>query len=84
MYSGLEPALTINRIVAVGLLTEGDLQRLGPSFERAWAVDETPCFGGLLSAIDDADRDIRRQRDAERGLQDAHATAEHLKIPLIQ
>ena len=55
-----------NRIVAVGLLTEDNLSCLGKSLKRAWKVDETPCFGGLLSAIDEADRELRRDRDAER------------------
>lgn len=47
-------------IVAVGLLTRNDLNVLGPSFTRVWPVDESPCFDGLLHAIDQADRDIRR------------------------
>lgn len=47
-------------IVAVGLLTRKDLNVLGSSFTRLWSVDQTPCFDGLLRAIDDADRDIRR------------------------
>ncbi|MGI8705684.1 MAG: hypothetical protein ACR2JJ_07805 [Sphingomicrobium sp.] len=51
------------RIVAVGLLTRPDLERLGPTFTRCWPVDETPCFGELLSAIDEADREIWRERD---------------------
>lgn len=54
------------RIVAVGLLTRRDLDMLGQSFDRLWPVDETPCFGGLLSAIDEADREIHRERDALR------------------
>lgn len=53
------------KIVAVGLLTRDDLHRLGPSFTRAWPVDETPCFGDLLLAIDEADRELWRSRDAE-------------------
>jgi len=44
------------RIVAVGLLTQRDLNLLGPSFERAWPVEDAPAFGELLRAIDDADR----------------------------
>ena len=52
------------RIVAVGLLTQRDLDMLGQSFDRLWPVDETPCFGTLLSAIDEADREIHRERDA--------------------
>ena len=51
------------RIVAVGLLTDADLTRLGPQFSRAYPVDEVPCFGELLHAIDQADRVLWRQRD---------------------
>ena len=53
------------RIVALGLLTQGDLDRLGVSFKRAYPIDETPCFPGLLEAIDEADRELWRQRDRE-------------------
>ncbi len=52
------------RIVAVGLLTERDLSSLGKSFNRAWPVDQTPSFAGLLQAIDEADRGLWRSRDA--------------------
>jgi hypothetical protein len=52
------------RIIAVGLLTQQDLDLLGPSFTRAWPVDETPCFEGLLLAIDEAEREMWRARDA--------------------
>ena len=44
------------RIVAVGLLTQRELNLLGPTFERAWPVEEAPAFSELLRAIDDADR----------------------------
>jgi len=53
------------RIVAVGLLTRTHLETLGPTFTNAWPVDETPCFSGLLQAIDEADREIIRERDRE-------------------
>ena len=53
------------RIVAVALVTARELTLLGPSFDRAWPVDETPCFGGLLQAIDEADRQLRHQNWAE-------------------
>jgi len=52
------------RIIAVGLLTQRDVQLLGHSFDRLWPVDERPCFSGLLRAIDEADREIRRKRAA--------------------
>jgi hypothetical protein len=47
------------RIVAVALVTEAELQMLGEGFNRAFPVDETPCFVGLLESIDDADRTLR-------------------------
>lgn len=51
-------------IVAVGLLTRQELELLGPAFDRAWPVDETPCFSGLIEAIDEADRELRQARIA--------------------
>lgn len=59
-------AVTDARIVAVGLLTQRDLELLGQSFDRLWPVNETPCFGSLLQAIDEADRDLWRERDEEK------------------
>lgn len=47
------------RIVAVGLLTQRDLNVLGPTFERAWPVEEAPSFNELLKAIDEADEKLR-------------------------
>lgn len=52
-----------DRIVAVGLLTQRDLDALGHGFDRVWPVDQTPCFSRLLQAIDEADRDLWRDRD---------------------
>jgi hypothetical protein len=46
------------RIVAIGLLTERDLSLLGPTFERAWPVEEVTAFDDLVQAIDDADRKL--------------------------
>jgi len=43
------------KIVAVGLLTQSDIERLGASFNRLWPVEDTACFSSLLEAIDDAD-----------------------------
>ena len=48
------------RIVAIGLLTRRDLDLLGPTFSRAWPVEEAPQFGDLLRAIDRADEELRR------------------------
>ena len=55
------------RIVAVGLLTERDLGMLGSTFDRAWPIDDAPCFDGLLQAIDEADRGVWRSRDELEG-----------------
>ena len=52
-----------DRIVAVGLLTQRDVQTLGPSFDRLWPVDEVPCFSELLRAIDEADRELSCSKD---------------------
>lgn len=49
------------RIVAVALLTRRDLGLLGPTFSRAWPVEDAPDFHELLTAIDKADAEIRRQ-----------------------
>jgi hypothetical protein len=50
--------------VAVGLLTEHELALLGEGFNRAWPIDETPCFEDLLKAIDEADRAFRSQQES--------------------
>jgi hypothetical protein len=53
------------RIVAVGLLTQRQLDLLGPTFKWAWPVDDARCFNDLLRAIDEADRELsgRHVRD---------------------
>ncbi len=51
------------QIIAVGLLTEQELHLLGEGFSRVWPVDEAPRFQGLLQAIDEAERELWRQRD---------------------
>jgi hypothetical protein len=55
--------LTQERIVAVALLTESDLTMLGPTFTRAWPVEDAPMFGELLREIDKAERKLSRQAD---------------------
>lgn len=59
--------MTEERIVAVGLLTQREVELLGHGFSRLWPVDETPCFTELIRAIDDADRqfEIDRQNKVE-------------------
>ena len=47
--------MTEERIVAVGLLTQQDLARLGQDFKRYFPVPIDPCFTELLEAIDVAD-----------------------------
>ena len=51
------------RIVAVGLLTRHDLNRLGPTFSRAWPVEDAPDFADLLREIDKADEELRRRAE---------------------
>jgi hypothetical protein len=57
--------LAHERIVAVGLLTQREVDLLGHGFSRLWPVDETPCFTDLLKAIDEADRELRRDEEME-------------------
>ena len=47
-----------DRIVAVGLLTQREVDLLGPTFDRLWPVDDAPCFPELLRAIDEAERKL--------------------------
>jgi hypothetical protein len=54
-------------IYAVALLTRSQVTMLGPTFARLWPVEKTPCFGELLAAIDDADREHWRERDKKDG-----------------
>lgn len=54
-----------DRIVALGLLTSSEVRLLGPQFKRLWPVDETPCFEGLIDAIDEADRQLQLSKIAE-------------------
>lgn len=61
--TGLDRLVSDQRIVAVGLLTQQELNLLGPAFERAFPVDGAPCFSELLRAIDESDRQLWRDRD---------------------
>ena len=56
------------QIVAFGLLTQRDVFALGNDLSRVYPIDEVPCFGTLLGAIDEADRAFRRQREASQPL----------------
>lgn len=46
--------------MAVGLLTQPELDLLGHSFTRLWPVDQAPHFEDLIEAIDQADRDLSK------------------------
>ena len=46
-------------IVAIGLLTQRDVDLLGPTFHHLFPINEAPCFSDLLEAIDKADRELR-------------------------
>ena len=52
-----------DRIVAIGLLTDDDLSRLGDAFTRLWPVEDSACFKELLAAIDEAEE--RLEADAQ-------------------
>lgn len=53
------------RIVAVGLLTRSELEALGPTFTRAWPIDEATAFDELIAAIDEADSKRRTEHNVE-------------------
>ena len=46
------------QIVAIGLLTQQELEMLGQGFDRAYPIDDDLVFEDLLRAIDRADRDL--------------------------
>ena len=52
-------------IVAIGLLTGSDLERLGSGFKRCFPVSDDHMFEDLIRAIDHADTvsALRRERD---------------------
>ena len=53
--------MTSDRIVAIGLLTDDDLSRLGDTFTRLWPVEDSSGFDDLLAAIDEAQDRIARE-----------------------
>lgn len=46
------------QIVAIGFLTQSDLERLGQDFERAFPLDDRLVFEDLLKAIDEAEHKL--------------------------
>jgi len=55
------------RIVAVGLLTEREVNLLGATFDRLWPVEDVPEFDELLRAIDEADRELKHKTNRSGG-----------------
>lgn len=56
-----------DRIVALCLVTQPELDRLGNKFKRAYPIDEAPCFEDLIAAIDAADRELERNQEGRSG-----------------
>jgi hypothetical protein len=57
-----------DRIVAVSLLTQKELDRYGAALKKVFPVQETPCFAELLRLIDEADREHWREQDRQQTL----------------
>lgn len=47
------------RIVAVGLLTQHNVDTLGDGLSQSWPVELAPSFNELLRAIDDVDERLQ-------------------------
>lgn len=56
-------AMSKERIVAVGLLTQREVTLLGATFDRLWPVEEAPEFQELLEAIDRADEQLQARAE---------------------
>jgi hypothetical protein len=54
------PDMADEPIVAIGLLTSSDLERLGETFTRLWPIDRSTDFSELLQAIDEAEERYHR------------------------
>jgi hypothetical protein len=50
------------RFIAVALLTREEVATLGSALKTVYRVDDTPVFGDLLKALDEADRIQPRQQ----------------------
>jgi hypothetical protein len=57
-----------DKIVAVALLTQSNLDAYGSALKKVFPINETPCFGELLAAIDKADREHWRTEDRKAEL----------------
>ena len=51
------------QIVAIGLLTQHELELLGQGFDRAFPINEELVFEDLLRAIDEAERALMPRND---------------------
>ena len=60
-------AVSQDRIVAVGLLSQEDLDRLGTSFQRVFPLGQDNGFDELLKAIDAAERSLLSESEARYG-----------------
>jgi hypothetical protein len=63
--------LAQENIVAVGFLTNRDLERLGHGFKRCFPVSDDAKFADLLRAIDEADAARLRATRADGHAPDA-------------
>ena len=50
-------------IVAIGLLTQEDIRRLGSSFSRLFPLPQDGTFDDLLKALDEVDPQRPQKRD---------------------
>ena len=61
---GLEIWVTgVDKVVAIGLLTQRDLDVLGVGFRRAFPLNHDTDFEALLGAIDAADHHSKHQKE---------------------
>ena len=54
--------MTSNRIVAVALLTQENLNVFGKCLSKVFPVDDTPSFGELIAALEEAHRADQGER----------------------
>ena len=66
------PAVAKNRIVALGMLTQSNLESFGKDLKKVYPIDETPCFAEILRVIDEADREHWREDDRKEALRRLH------------
>ena len=58
------PIAPAEKVIAIGLLTQRDLDTLGVDLRRVYPVDDLPRFEDLLRSIDEADRASQRKGDS--------------------